>query len=229
MLIAWNNADLPLHKGVLPPFLFGKGIHNQWLVSEALTSDFRLVIDASLTISSFYVNDINFERMRNWELNGNSLLGRSYGSFSFHDPNFSRLFRFFLCDGRYLLSNKHQNIAYQLGYKKGISLSSKQKELMVCIEEIKSVEGIEASFVKEPSKLPTSISLPFSLQSLLSMQANQNNTIVLGVAGFSYKDMLMSWVCRLRHLQLSNFLVCALDDEIYDFSILQVASSHYYK
>ncbi|XP_073316574.1 beta-arabinofuranosyltransferase RAY1-like [Primulina huaijiensis] len=32
--------------------------------------------------------------------------------------------------------------------------------------------------------------------------------------------MLMSWVCRLRHLQLSNFLVCALDNEVYKF-ILQ--------
>ncbi|PIN17385.1 hypothetical protein CDL12_09955 [Handroanthus impetiginosus] len=61
MLIAWNNGDLPLHKGVLPPFLYGKGLHNNWIVTEALISDFRLVIDASLTISSFYLNDVDQE------------------------------------------------------------------------------------------------------------------------------------------------------------------------
>ncbi|KAL8519174.1 hypothetical protein ACS0TY_010200 [Phlomoides rotata] len=225
MLIAWNNGDLPLHKGVLPPFLFGKGIHNQWLISEALISDFRLVIDASLTVSSFCMHDdtnrSNYERRRNWEVNGNSLLGRSYGSFSFRDPNYSRLFRLSVCGRSYLLGNKHQNIAYQLGFQKGISLSSKQKEMLVCIEEIKSLEGIEGCFMKKPLRFPTSISLPLSLESLLSMQADQNNTIVLGIAGYSYKDMLMSWVCRLRHFQLSNFLVCALDNEIYDFSVLQ--------
>lgn len=25
MLIAWNNKDMPLHNGVLPPFIYGKG------------------------------------------------------------------------------------------------------------------------------------------------------------------------------------------------------------
>lgn len=248
MLIAWNSGDLPLHKGVLPPFLFGKGLHNHWLVAEALISDYRLVIDASLTISSLYLNDPNQEnyvsirsstisdfKNGSWELIGNSLLGRNYGSFSFRDPNYSNLFRFSECGRNYLFVNTHQNITYQLGYKKrplnlrnkGISLSSTQKEITDCIDVIKSLEGIEGCSSKEPLRLLTSISLQLSLESLLSMQADQNKTIVLGVAGYSYKEMLMSWVCRLRHLRLLNFLVCALDDEIYDFSVLQVTCFHY--
>ncbi|KAK6160263.1 hypothetical protein DH2020_003644 [Rehmannia glutinosa] len=232
MLIAWNNGDLPLHKGVLPPFLYGKGLHNRWIVTEALISDYRLVIDTSLTISSFYLNDLdqkNYVLMRSdinvsdfkqsWELNGNSLLGRLYGSFSFHHTRYSNLFRSFDCGRNYLFVNTHQNVVYQLN--KGISLSSKQKKILDCVDVIKSLEGIEGCFQKEALRLPTSISLPFSLESLLLMRADQNKTIVLGVAGYSYKDMLMSWVCRLRHLQILNFLVCALDDEIYDFSVLQ--------
>ncbi|CAK9171981.1 unnamed protein product [Ilex paraguariensis] len=31
MLMAWNNGDHPLHTGVLPPFLHGKGLHNHLL------------------------------------------------------------------------------------------------------------------------------------------------------------------------------------------------------
>ncbi|KAL0421436.1 UNVERIFIED_CONTAM: Beta-arabinofuranosyltransferase RAY1 [Sesamum latifolium] len=212
MLIAWNRGELPLHKGVLPPFLYGKGLHNHWIVTEALISDFRLVIDASLTISSFYIDDLDQEN--------NALIRSSTIS------NFEK--KFFECGGNFLFLNTHKNIAYLLGYKrplnlriKGISLLSTQKEILDCVDVIKSLEGIEGCLAKEQMRLPTSISLPLSLESLLSMRADQNKTIAVGVAGHSYKDMLMSWVCRLRHLQVLNFLVCALDDEIYDFSVLQ--------
>ncbi|KAJ6313433.1 hypothetical protein OIU77_014856 [Salix suchowensis] len=50
---------------------------------------------------------------------------------------------------------------------------------------------------------------------------DKNKTVVLAVAGYSYKDMLMSWVCRLRLLQVTNFIICALDHETYQFSVLQ--------
>ncbi|OMO80051.1 Reticulon [Corchorus olitorius] len=53
------------------------------------------------------------------------------------------------------------------------------------------------------------------------VDSDKNRTVVLTVAGYSYKDMLMSWVCRLRHLRITNFLVCALDDETFQFSVMQ--------
>ncbi|KAL6569129.1 hypothetical protein OROHE_003410 [Orobanche hederae] len=231
MLIAWNNGDIPLHKGILPPFLYGKGLHNHWIITEALISDYRLVIDTNLTISSFYINDLDQYKDiltrtniiskfdKSWEQTGNSLLGWLYGSFSFHEANYSNLFRSFQCGHNYLFVNTHQNIVYPLN--KGISLSFKRKEILDCVDVLKSLKGLEGCFSKGPPRLPKAISLPFSLESLLSMRADQNKTIVLGVAGYSYKDMLMSWVCRLRHLKVLNFLVCALDNEIYDFSVLQ--------
>ncbi|KAL3819278.1 hypothetical protein ACJIZ3_005183 [Penstemon smallii] len=228
MIIAWNNGDLPLHKGVLPPFLYGKGIHNRWIITEALTSDYRLVIDSTLTISSFYFDQeiLNSDiENRSWEITGNSLLGKLYGSFSFREANFSNLFRFFECRKEYLLVNSDQNIAYPLWYKRQLSLSIfsllMEKKIVDCVHVIKSLEGVKECFLKKQMRLSNSISLPLSLESLLSILADQNKTIVLSIAGYSYKDMLMSWVCRLRHLQVSNFLVCALDDEIYNFAILQ--------
>jgi hypothetical protein len=64
--------------------------------------------------------------------------------------------------------------------------------------------------------------LPYSLGMLLELVADKNRSVVLGVAGAGYRDMLMSWVCRLRHLRVTNFIVCAVDHETYEFSVLQV-------
>ncbi|XP_047966034.1 beta-arabinofuranosyltransferase RAY1 isoform X2 [Salvia hispanica] len=222
MLIAWNNGDLPLHKGVLPPFLFGKGVHNHWLVTEALISDFRLVIDATLTVSSFYLSELDQEK--SWELAGNSLLGRNYGSFSFDDPNYTNSFRLSTCGGNYLFTNTDHSAVFWQGYNRPLNLRNKslflstQKELFDCVEAVKSHEGC---FKREALSVTKAVTLPMSMESLLAMQADQNKTILLGIAGSSYKDMLMSWVCRLRYLQVPNYLVCALDDEVYDFSVLQ--------
>ncbi|KAL5707303.1 hypothetical protein ACHQM5_025364 [Ranunculus cassubicifolius] len=47
MLVAWKTGDLPLHAGVLPPFLYGKGIHNQWpnsQISRAKAGSTRLIL-----------------------------------------------------------------------------------------------------------------------------------------------------------------------------------------
>ncbi|KAF2307044.1 hypothetical protein GH714_024496 [Hevea brasiliensis] len=98
IFMAWNSRNVPLHNGVLPPFLYGKGIHNHWVINEAVSSEFRFVFDASSTISSFYLNDDEHQsnqsvkssifsdvKNRSWENVGNFHLGATYGSFFFHE------------------------------------------------------------------------------------------------------------------------------------------------
>ncbi|CAI9093017.1 OLC1v1028414C1 [Oldenlandia corymbosa var. corymbosa] len=241
MLLAWNNGDVPLHNGVIPPFLYGKGIHNQWIVTEALSSDYRFVFDVSWTVSSTFVSDPNQEYYQlkeastdsgtekiNWEFTGNVHLGKLYGSFSFRGANFSNLFRFSKCDGHYIFTNREQDIVYPLGGRvsfslrdRAISTTRNGKKILDCVDALKSDEGIENCSVKDRLPWSSSLSLPHSFEQLLSMRADLNRTIVLALAGYSYKDLLMSWVCRLRRLKVSNFLVGAIDHEIYEFSILQ--------
>ncbi|KAL6969410.1 hypothetical protein U1Q18_029123 [Sarracenia purpurea var. burkii] len=236
MLLAWNNGDLPLHTGVLPPFLFGMGLHNHWFINEALLSDFRFVFDASWTISNFYLNsldngpylNISNTGNRDWECVGNSHLGSLYGSLYFHESSYSSLVKFCKCDGRYLFVDSAESIIYQFGYHGSLSLwrekileSSIEKKIVNCVHHIQSLDATRDCYVQNQLKLSISPSLPLSLGMLLSVLADQNKTIVLAVAGYSYKDMLMSWVCRLHRLLISNFVVCALDREIYEFSVLQ--------
>lgn len=64
--------------------------------------------------------------------------------------------------------------------------------------------------------------LPFSLEALVARVASPDKVVVLTVAGDSYRALLMSWVCSLRRLNISNYLVYALDDELYQHAVSQV-------
>ncbi|KAL8121276.1 beta-arabinofuranosyltransferase RAY1 [Apium graveolens] len=233
MILAWNNGEFPLHKGVLPPFLFRKGLHNRWVINEALSSDYRFVFDASLIISNIYRNDFQHgtsipQFYRSWETSGNSHLAAQYGSLYFREASYSSMVKLFQCDGHYYFVNTEEDVIYPIQSPKTIRIRKigssrlvRSQKLMECVDVCMSQVKLTECSVKNYLKLSTLPSLPFPQESLLSERSDENNTIVLAVAGYSYKDMLMSWVCRLRHLQISNYLVCALDQETYEFSVLQ--------
>ncbi|KAJ1396698.1 hypothetical protein SESBI_32370 [Sesbania bispinosa] len=241
ILMVWNNKDMPLHNGVLPPFIYGKGIHNSWVIHEAMSSEFRFVFDASWTISSFHLNgedDFNHTfgnssaldiENRNWEHIGNSHIGALYGSFFYSEANYSSLLKLLNCNNQYIMADTKKNIVYPIGHqgatmnlmKEKIFPSWLKENAMHCIAYMKSLTRMSDCSLKDQRKIPASLELPFSLESLLSITADRNKTIVLTVAGYSYRDMLMSWVCRLRKLSIENFIVSALDQETYHFSILQ--------
>ncbi|KAK7361565.1 hypothetical protein VNO77_03635 [Canavalia gladiata] len=240
MLMAWNSKDMPLHNGVLPPFMYGKGIHNSWVIHEAMSSEFRFVFDASWTITSFHLNgEDNFNppfgnssaidiENRNWEYIGNSHMGAHYGSFFYSEANYSSLVKLLKCNNQYIMVDIKKTIVYPIGHqsamnqmKEKIFPSWLKENTTYCIARLKSeIRSYDCS-LKDQKKIPATIELPFSLKSLLSITADKTKTVILTVAGYSYKDMLMSWVCRLRKLSIENFIVCALDQETYQFSILQ--------
>lgn len=235
--MAWNSRGPPLHTGILPPFLFGKGIHNHWVIREALSSQLRLVLDASWAISSFVLdhptnqsNELSI-RERNWEYAGNSRLGALYGSSFFRQADFYGLARLVKCCGRYLFIDPtgYAIDPFRHGNKVGllerrILHSWRRKKVSACVERVKSSKDISNWSTKNQLKASAKLDFPFSLESLLSGTADENKTVVLAVAGYSYKDMMMSWVCRMRILKITNFVICALDPDIYEFSILQVLS-----
>lgn len=240
--MVWNSKDVPLHDGVLPPFLYGKGIHNNWVIHEAMSSEFRFVFDASLTITSFYLNEeddfsptlgnssaLDIEN-RNWEYIGNSHVGANYGSFFYSEAN-SNLVKLLKCNKRYIVVDTKKNAVYSIGHQGAINLMKEKyfppwlKENRVyCIDSMKPQTISLDCSEKDQREIPATLELPFSLESLLSINADKTKTVILTVAGYSYKDMLMSWVCRLRELFVENFVVCAIDQETYQFSILQVCA-----
>uniref|UniRef100_A0A803L0S4 Nucleotide-diphospho-sugar transferase domain-containing protein n=1 Tax=Chenopodium quinoa TaxID=63459 RepID=A0A803L0S4_CHEQI len=211
MLMAWNNKDLPLHMGVLPPFLYGKG-----------DSDDHEPIQSNR--ESTFVDHTK----TNWEYSGNLQLAELYGLLSSNQANFSDFAKLVKCDGKFMFTNKDQNIVYSPKlygsnslWKGQILQSTMQKKLNACLAGFSSSARIMNCSVESKMSGPVPLHLPYGLEILLSNLADENKTVVLAVAGYSYKDMLMNWVCRLRHLMINNLLVCALDDETYEFSIQQ--------
>lgn len=198
------------------------------------------MLDASWTITSFHLNNATFENStaldiekRNWEYIGNSHLGSHYGSFLFTEASYSNLPKLLTCDNKYyIMVDTKKNTVYPIGHQGAVNLMKekifpswlKENSKKCIVHQNKSLIKILDCSLKDQMKIKETLELPFSLESLLSITADRNKTIVLTVAGYSYKDMLMSWVCRLRKLSIGNFIVSALDQETYQFSILQVCS-----
>ncbi|KFK41477.1 hypothetical protein AALP_AA2G135900 [Arabis alpina] len=232
MIMAWNNVDVPLHCGVIPPFLYQRGTYNQWTINEAMSCKQRFVFDATSTISSLFLSNaenkyirsgnVSEPNTRNWEYIGNSHLAQLYGSLFFSGNKSSTLPKLLKCNKRYIfVSNSDRSLDLSLpSVKTGLSVGFRRREkISACISRSKS-RSVKLDFVQKDQAVPL-LKFPYDLESLLPLVADKNRTIVLSIAGYSYKDMLMSWVCRLRRLAVPNFLVCALDDETFQFSILQ--------
>ncbi|WOK94530.1 hypothetical protein Cni_G03234 [Canna indica] len=258
LLMAWNNGDVPLHAGTLPPFIYREGLHNEWLVNEVLASEFRLVFDCSLVLSSFFPeslgqwsNDFSIDADSAdeivWWYKGNYQLPALYGSLSFQQNNYYKnLIKIVKCYGECYLIDQGEDSIYSFhrldehaNYSRDSRPSVRTKLQLFttflhswtdnkwksCMKSIDALDVSHQSSIMKlrgsVSEMPLTLSLPFSLEPLLGAVADKNKSVVLAVAGENYKDMLMNWVCRLRHLSIKNFLVCALDSEIYRFSILQ--------
>ncbi|GLJ16562.1 hypothetical protein SUGI_0283470 [Cryptomeria japonica] len=296
-LWAWNTGELPLHAGVMPAFIYGKGFHNEWLLNEALSSDFRFAFDASEAISIFDSKigmDINGHSVENvdntykvgrlWEVEGNTHLATLYGSFYFRPANFSNNpVRLVECDGiysfiipsdetksreainlqlsppetnsekessehqikngklmtsfrRFFLGKRQRKPSIRLGqsllqgtgnsdvWKDKILGSRMRRQLVDCIYRSNSERRkLDCPTSKMNSVLhpALTLSLPFSLDTLLQKVTDNEKTVILAVVGNNYRDMLMSWVCRLKRLKISNFLIFAIDHQIYQFCVLQ--------
>uniref|UniRef100_A0A0E0L4L5 Nucleotide-diphospho-sugar transferase domain-containing protein n=1 Tax=Oryza punctata TaxID=4537 RepID=A0A0E0L4L5_ORYPU len=217
LIMAWNNPSSRLIAGVMPSFLNGRGLHNSWLIHEVLSSETRLVFDGSNLVLGLYPKNFSEKRSTNtsrsssnpdgsWEYDVNRHLAAVYGSYC-HE-----------------LARRISPMVYKVVKQFEDYLFSKIEEpylLNSVINKEQNVHPEGGSPCKKEISNSSAVNLPHSIEMLLELVADKNKSVVLAVAGASYRDMLMSWECRLRRLQVTNFVVCALDQETYEFSVLQ--------
>lgn len=59
--------------------------------------------------------------------------------------------------------------------------------------------------------------LPLTMRSVID-RVIINNTIILSALNYGYREIMMNWVCNMRHLGISNFVIAALDPDLYKFA-----------
>jgi beta-arabinofuranosyltransferase len=69
----------------------------------------------------------------------------------------------------------------------------------------------------EGAKEAPPFGLPLTMESVLE-KVVVNNTIILSALNFGYRGILQNWVCNMRHLGITNFVIAALDADLYKFA-----------
>lgn len=69
----------------------------------------------------------------------------------------------------------------------------------------------------EGAKQPPPFGLPLTMESVIEKVAI-NNTVILSALNFGYRGILQNWVCNMRYLNVTNFVIAALDEDLYKFA-----------
>jgi len=59
--------------------------------------------------------------------------------------------------------------------------------------------------------------LPLTMESVVE-KVIINNTVVLSALNYGYRAIMMNWVCNMRHLGVTNFVIAALDPRLYRYA-----------
>lgn len=62
--------------------------------------------------------------------------------------------------------------------------------------------------------------MPLTIRSV-SEKVAIDNTIIVTALNFGYRDMMMNWVCNMRRLRITNFVIAALDEDLYKYAYLR--------
>lgn len=73
---------------------------------------------------------------------------------------------------------------------------------------------------------PESFGMPLTVKTITD-KVVQNNTIILSALTFGYRSIMMNWVCNLRELGISNFVIAALDEDLYKYAFTRGVPTYY--
>lgn len=59
--------------------------------------------------------------------------------------------------------------------------------------------------------------LPLTMKSVIE-KVIINDTIILSALNYGYRGIMMNWVCNMRHLGITNFVIAALDADLYKYA-----------
>lgn len=92
---------------------------------------------------------------------------------------------------------------------------------MVSREETSDYEIAIMTPSNEENKIQNqTFGMPLTLESLVKRVA-VDDTIIVTASNFEYREMLMNWVCNMRRIRVTNFIIAALDEDLYRYSFVR--------
>ncbi|CAI5942409.1 unnamed protein product [Closterium sp. NIES-65] len=256
-LWAWNNPPLQigLTSKPIPPFTFGRGRYDNWLLSEAVSSGVRPVIDASDALTSIHVNHSYHHMQRgdqslvpekagnfwslnkrsSWEVFANIHLSHVHGSWSsqegmaWHAP-----WKLMRCDepasAHLCLLRRVKPGSCRCESSPFVHRTQSEPKLqgrnIIC--GVYNTEGKPDLPVMMPLNTAAPVvGLPHLLEQLLPQVADSSGTVTMLAATFDSKEVVADFVCRAARLSTRNIVVAALDAAAYRYLFLQGIAVYY--
>lgn len=244
---AWNANGPRLFDPVMPHFIFGRGKYDNWLTHETISAGRRQVIDVSETCLTVHVrHDYHLvtgaKKMRRnllgafwsegkkskFELFINIYLSLHVGSYTNQMGNvLFAPWKLSICmetDGMCILKRKRPGIcncefSSFVGDTQTDPVVKNGSRVIRC--GMISVETKDNFVIPvlppEGSTEAPAFGLPLTMTSVIE-KVIVNNTIILSALNYGYRGIMMNWVCNMRHLGISNYVIAALDADLYKFA-----------
>jgi len=249
-LWAWNTNGPRLFDPVMPHFVFGRGKYDNWLTHETIAAGRREVIDGSEACVMVHVkHDYHLVEGSKNMTPARKLLGQFWSEGK--KTKFEQFLNIYMSmtTGSYtnqrgtvlsapwklsscleeqeicLVKRKRPGIC-NCEYSAFVARTQTDPEVgtgsrvIRCGMVSKETKEDFAIQAKPSGQDPSVFGLPLTLEPLLERLA-LNETIVLTALNYGYREMMMSWVCNLRHLDIANFVVAALDEELYAWAVVR--------
>ena len=247
----WDNrrmqdgSPLPLHGGVMPPFIYGRGKYDNWLNHEVEHTGVRALVDFTTAVTAVHVahgydhvsaggeralsNFWSSNKHSSWQLFSNIANSLSHGTYRNQlGTGLHASWALSACDeaalGNMCVARRQRPGACPCELASAALRTDsdpKQSGTRLLCGSV-SVDAPEKFQVTgRATSSDATEGLPHTLTQLLPRVADDSQTIVLtGLLG-NYIDFLMNWVCQLRKLGVHNILIAAFDEEAYRLSFLR--------
>lgn len=236
---AWNLNGSKLFDSAMPCFIYGRGKYDNWFTHETITARRRQVIDVTETASIIHQRHTDYFWSKNqntrFELFTNMYLSLRVGTYKnqqgsiLHAP--LKTSKCIHNTGICII--KRSNPA-SCACEHSTYAHSTQTDPMIRNDSIIICGKVadERSFdyrVPIGEQKKKIFGMPLTINGLTRKIINENNNSVIILSGLNwgYREFMMNFVCNLRRLHITNYIIAAFDSKLYEYGFIRGLSIYH--
>lgn len=241
-LLAWSGKGPMLFDQDMPNFVFGYGSYERWMMDHVSPNRKLIVVNKPC----MFLHKHSFERLNStghqyWDLlkeelpterrfqtEINIFIQKMSSStkpiLQRKVPNYTECIEHF--GGKCIISDSSgKTVAFPTPLNRFVS-RRRDQELSFCNNIYSTgLEKLTPKFTRnDPKQIIQKAASHFNKSKVSSYpelvkHISQNKSIVLTALSFGHREMMMNWICNMRLLGISNYLVAAFDVKLYLFAL----------